>query len=212
MGNNNNLFEKIAKLSPLFIAGATFWGFLLTYLNEVGIIKYYKISTRFIQLDIHIFAMSWRGFVVLLIIGISCLLFYILLKMVNNNNPDDKQILRNIIKWRFSPFVFLNKHKPDCDNLLKYLILLPSIYMLLYIMGFLYLVLWIDVFYFCVILFIIIFWILLFYLTYIFWASYNSKYKVLKFLYVSLIIITVFIGGTETSYLKGLNLLEMVVP
>jgi hypothetical protein len=50
----------------ILIAGVTAFAYLCTYYHEAGILKFYSISTRFISLDIHVFAMSWRALSILL--------------------------------------------------------------------------------------------------------------------------------------------------
>ena len=182
MGNNNSLLDKISKLSTLFIAGATFWGFLITYFNEVGILKYYGVSTRYIQLDIHIFAMSWRAFIALSIIGFLCLIVFIILEKI----APKCTIIKVKIKIEWKHWLFL---------------ILMDVFFIT--VGYYY---FIKSFH--PIATILLFTLPLLVLTYYIWltkeahANEKNGIRILSFL---LMIIVVFIGGMESSFTMGYN-------
>jgi len=177
MPDNCDTFKKISALSALFIAGATFWGFLITYYNEVGILKYYGVSSRFIKLDIHIFAMSSRSFVVLFVVGLICYIFYQLLSCGLNKNQDVK----------------LNSKYE-----LIHCLLLSLTVIFFIIIGYKYLMEYTNIYGM-----IAFFLKLLLFLVYFYWVS--DKYSKFRMITVLLIVFVLYLGGIESSYTKGFD-------
>jgi hypothetical protein len=177
---NLNKNGCLSTITPLSIAGITIWGFLLTYFTEVGILKYYKIPTRLIKLDIHIFAMSWRAFLFLISFAFLCYLVYLLFEKWSEKQPGKNIKFKN----------------PGIHYLLLFLfnVFFPIVGYFWLMESFCYKI--IMIYYF------IIFVILTFYL----WAS-SEHYKLWIFTILT-IILFVYVGGMEISYSYGYNVVK----